>query len=184
MTNAKRNTKSIIALVVMSLLLVASIVLAATGAWFTDKVAEGSGSVNFGKIDIEYSTAFKFTEDATTVMPGDTLHINGVVTNKEEAAYLAVEISLTGVKEPKAIKKVVALDKKGTFDLATDLGEIKLTGDDYDNTYQGKAIAVSVKICAVQQKNVTLTDMAEAGYDEVVAYVTTNGTVQGPQAQI
>lgn len=182
MTNAKRNTKSIIALVVMSLLLVASILLAATGAWFTDKVADNSGTVNFGKINIEYTTPYSFTENGKTVMPGDTLHFAGVITNQEEDAYVAIEVSLTGVKSPISTKKVVELTKNGTIDLGTELGDIALTGDDYDNTYQGKPISVSVKVCAVQKKNITLTDMTATGYDEVVAYVTANADIQGPQA--
>lgn len=181
MTNAKRNTKSIIALVVMSLLLVASILLAATGAWFTDTVPDNSGSVNFGKIDIDYTTPYEFTQNGTIVMPGDTLHFEGEVTNKEEQAWVAVQISLTGVKAPISTDKVVKLDKNGTINLSTELGDIVLTGGDYKNDYQGKSIAVTVKVCAVQVKNVT--DITESStYADVLAYVTANGDIQGPQA--
>lgn len=181
MVNSKKNTKSIIALVVLSLLLIASICLAATGAWFTDKVGDETGSVNFGKINIDYTTPYKFTQDGTTVMPGDTLHFEGVVTNQEDEAWVAVQISLTGVKTPVNIDKVVKLAKNGTINLSTELGDIELKGEDYDNMYQGKQVAVTVKVCAVQAKNVT--DITETSkYADVWAYVNANAEVQGPQA--
>lgn len=188
MTNAKRNTKSIIALVVMSLLLVASILLAATGAWFTDKVADKTGTVNFGKINIEYSTTTPFSfaikdTEGTIVMPGDTLQFAGVIENKEEAAYVAIGVSFTGVESLTATKKVVQVAKGGTIDLSTELDDIVLTGENYKNNYQGKPISVTVTVCAVQAKNITLTGSDEAAkYDEVVAYVTANSDIQGPQA--
>ena len=189
MVSSKKNSKSIIALIVMALLLVASIALAATGAWFTDKLTDGGDTVNFGKIDIEYSTPFSLAGDPTLVMPGDALTVAGEIVNNEEAAYIAVKISVTGTKEAKnfyAVKKVAA---DGTITLASvvggegeNLGKIVLNGDDYDNTYQGKEISITVSVAAVQQANVTLTEANTVeAYNAAVAYVTTNGNVQGPQ---
>ena len=63
MVNSKKNTKSIIALVVLSLLLIASICLAATGAWFTANVADKSDTVKFGKIEM--------------AVDGGTFHVEG-----------------------------------------------------------------------------------------------------------
>ncbi len=53
MTNAK-NKKSVIAIIAMAFLLVASIVLAATGAWFTSTATDrtGNADVKFGKVAI------------------------------------------------------------------------------------------------------------------------------------
>ena len=50
----KTNKKSLVALVVMAFLLVASIVMAATGAWFTaSDNASGSEDIQFGKVAID-----------------------------------------------------------------------------------------------------------------------------------
>ena len=188
MVNSKKNTKSIIALVVLSILLIASICLAATGAWFTDKVADGDESVSFGKIDIEYKTAFSVTA-GSVVMPGDTITVNGEISNKEEAAYIGLDISVTVAGRKEALqseKKVVEVAKGDSLKLSNYVGEagaFTLTGADYNNSFQDKAVTVVVKICAVQQKNITLTGTTDAEkYTNLLSYVTTNGENQGPTA--
>lgn len=78
MANSK-NKKSVIALVVMALLLVASIVLAATGAWFTDKETGTSDkTLDFGKVDITLtnnleSATWSGLGTESKVMPGSKL---------------------------------------------------------------------------------------------------------------
>lgn len=67
-----KNKKSVIALVVMAFLLVASIVLAATGAWFTDKASgTGSADVTFGKVDVGVTGTATLTKAHTGTLTVD-----------------------------------------------------------------------------------------------------------------
>ena len=163
----KTNKKSLIAMIAMVVLLIASIAMGITGAWFTDKLDDKSSTLNFGKIDIEYSTEYSCTLDGQKVMPGDTLKFSGVITNKEEEAWVALQVAFTGVKGVTNVDKVTKLAKSGTIDLSTELTDIVLTGESYDNTYQGQTITVTVKVCAVQAKNIT---EAPVDYAAVAAY--------------
>ena len=53
MVNSKKMSKSSIAVIVLSILLVLSMILGLTGAWFTDKGSDKtSDSIKFGNIDI------------------------------------------------------------------------------------------------------------------------------------
>ena len=64
MVKSKKMSKSAIAIIVLSLLLVLSMVLGLTGAWFTDKVENSevsSGSLSFGKVDINGSGVYSIT---------------------------------------------------------------------------------------------------------------------------
>jgi len=107
MTSSKKNSKSIIALVVMSFLLVASIVLAATGAWFTSAARQHS-SLTFGTVEINamtpgndglVSATSHTTTNTNLLMPDDTLEINFTVDYAGTAnAYMLakVEVGITG----------------------------------------------------------------------------------------
>ena len=104
MTNSKKNSKSIIALIVMSFLLVASIVLAATGAWFTSQAKQDAGSLTFGTVVIGLDStaaadviATSETPNATELlMPGDTLEITFQVNYTGTAnAYVVAYVEVT-----------------------------------------------------------------------------------------
>lgn len=97
MVNSKKNTKSIIALVVLSLLLIASICLAATGAWFTDKKAGTGADVTFGTVNIQSSNGaveLVKAETAAIAMPGDKLNVTGAI-NNDGTAKIWVRYKLT-----------------------------------------------------------------------------------------
>ena len=80
MVNSKKKmNKSTVAIVVLALLLVLSLVLTATGAWFTDKDSKDQNSeLTFGKVSIALTGADTGTWSTSTlgkqdkVMPGST----------------------------------------------------------------------------------------------------------------
>ena len=176
MTNAKRNTKSIIALVVMSLLLVASIVLAATGAWFTDKIDQQTGSLSFGKIDIDaknFAVAASNTIDTdnTKLMPGSAINFEGTITNVKDDAYIAMKVVITfavdvDIKNPgegwtyDATAKTLTYETKatkiaaqtGSIELATVLAGIKVPTA-VGNTAAETDVTVTADAVAIQQAN-------------------------------
>lgn len=131
-----------------------------------------SKSVSFGKIDIDVSTAISVTAD-TTVMPGDTITVAGVVKNKEEKAYVGIKITVTGLSTDDcvAVDTVVTLDKDGTQDLASlvgTFGVITLTGANYGNTSTGRSVSVTIDIAAIQFKNI---NTAPTSYTNLVAII-------------
>lgn len=101
MTNSKKNSKSIIALVVMALLLVASIVLAATGAWFTANGATTEKPLKFGTVTIKGVTEDVVVKNTDTtlekLMPGSNL--SGKLTVEytgNAAAYIRYKVTVDG----------------------------------------------------------------------------------------
>ena len=174
MTNSKKNSKSIIALVVMALLLVASIVLAATGAWFTHKAEGDKQDFTFGKIQIAFGADNAYTLDekadlTAKVMPGCTIAFNGSVENKEEAAYVAVFVEATlpegltwadlGVTDP-STAKVYTL-AKGASQAIEATVTIPTTVSD-QTKLGGKVVSFKVSAYAIQQDHYTLTGADDA----------------------
>lgn len=193
MVNSK-NKKSVIALVVMALLLVASIVLAATGAWFTDKVDKASNDFTFGKIDIDLAAGAGFTLDdvavttAKTVLPGCEIKYNGTINNLADAAIVGVKVSATldeglawtdvGATDPSAYY-IYEMAKKETADVSQDVTvTITLPTSLKDQAkLNGKKITVSVEIVAIQQEHfkddATYKDLTtdQAKYDAIVTAI-------------
>jgi len=181
-TNSK---KSVIALVVMAILLVLSMAMTITGAWFTDSLSQQTGSLTFGKIDIEwnatngYSFTYDCEDESLPVMPGCTLTLAGVIDNKEEAAYVAYKVSLAfsvdvGLTAPEgwtysnktlSIDKVVAVDAAGTLDIGMTVEIPELLG----NAAQGATATFTLDVAAVQQAHMA---SAPADYAAVVALAT------------
>jgi len=122
MVNSKKNSKSLIALVVMAFLLVASIVLAATGAWFTGNASKSTDDFGFGKIAISIPTlevspvrtldGSGDTITLDTIMPGDQLDISGSIKNLNQKAYVAYKATI-----------VITLADAGATAAAADLGD-------------------------------------------------------------
>ena len=99
MVNSKKSSKSLIALVVMAILLVASIVLGATGAWFTSYRNVSPEDLTFGNIEIEAAQATMVAKSVSTqttdlLMPGDKLEIAFSVENVGNAAWIAANVTV------------------------------------------------------------------------------------------
>ncbi|MGN1213100.1 MAG: hypothetical protein ACI4TZ_03560 [Christensenellales bacterium] len=87
MVNSKKMSKSSIAVIVLSILLVLSMILGLTGAWFTASTdgIDGSANGNFGTVDIAQSEdAYKATWSQTStgtvegkLLPGSKLTLSG-----------------------------------------------------------------------------------------------------------
>ena len=78
-----KNKKSLVALVVMAFMLVASITMAATGAWFTDQATGTSSKITFGTVsfsaeEANVTTTIKNLYANTTdlVMPGSEITVS------------------------------------------------------------------------------------------------------------
>ncbi|MGN1222856.1 MAG: hypothetical protein ACI4T1_01860 [Christensenellales bacterium] len=172
--NKMKNKKSLVALVVMAFMLVASITMAATGAWFTDQATAISGTqLDFGKIVLSGETgtvtaATVKTETTDLLMPGDTLTINFSATNDEQAAYWIADVTVTLTNTTADDTAFAALD--GTYGADSKVTtaqtvaaaesisgtiELELTGATYGNDYQGATVTVTVTLKAVQQENLT-----------------------------
>ena len=190
-----KSKKSVIALVVMAILLVLSMAMTITGAWFTDYLDQETDSLEFGKIDIEWnaSNGYSFTydceEEGLPVMPGCVLTLEGTIDNLEEKAYIGykmtiaftkdVEIVLTSEQEAAgwsytgntlSIDEVVVKDSNESVVLDTTFAIPETLG----NAAQGATAEVTLDVAAVQFVHVDGT--GDAGvpttYDEVKAFAT------------
>ena len=156
-TNSK---KSVIALVVMAILLVLSMAMTITGAWFTDKVTNGNaGELDFGKIEltgVDAVSVAKAQDDCSDLMPGCSLAVSGTVTNAGEKAYVAYELTIT-FEEDVATPGVAANDPvelPENFTLPTTIG----------NNAQESTVSASITVAAVQYEHMTT---APADYAEL-----------------
>ena len=118
MVNSKKMSKSSIAVIVLSILLVLSLILGFTGAWFTDKKDSGTdnnGTLTFGKIALS-SVATNIADVKTweKALPGDSKDLTGtvVVEGGSEAMYVLVTATSTGsgLKVAKGGANVLALN--------------------------------------------------------------------------
>lgn len=185
MVNSKKMHKSTVAVILLSLLLVLSLVLTVTGAWFTDKdSASGTTSLDFGKVDVAAGTVTLTPTLATTgkLQPGDTITVSGTVSS---TSTVPLWVRATAVVEIKLGSTVVSASTYGITGASvafTGLGTKDTTVDGYaweagnknsalsatitmptDNTSfnalngnaQKLTVTVTVKIAAVQSGNIT-----------------------------
>ena len=163
MVNSKKNTKSIIALVVLSLLLIASICLAATGAWFTDKKAGTGVDVTFGTVNIQNSDgAVTVTMADAVAMPGDKLNVTGAIKN-DGTAKIWVRYKLThNYTTEDALKTELDKAFTGAYTYVTDAvaagASSNLTGSvtipvELGNAAQGATFKVTLEMEAIQWAN-------------------------------
>lgn len=169
MTNSKKNSKSIIALVVMALLLVASIVLAATGAWFTANGATTEKPLEFGTVSIKGVTedvVVKNTIDTelTKLMPGSNL--SGKLTVEytgNAAAYIRYKVTVGGDGAGFVTLTLADADTDGwvyaetaaSTNLVADVaGSVATT---VGNDAQGKAVTIKFDVEAIQKANTAAT---------------------------
>ncbi len=179
MVNSKKMSKSSIAVIVLSILLVLSLILGFTGAWFTDKDAKSEQTINFGTIDVALDgtsdIGFKNGDGSALtkpLMPGDKVMAKAVVKNTGAEAYYVVRILVSaqvkGAEEAATAKyyvlngdkaveasatvmpKLAATTGTATIDLSMDLD-----GAVYGNDYQGGKAVVSCEVRAIQAKNLT-----------------------------
>ena len=127
----KTNKKSLVALVVMAFLLVASIVMAATGAWFTaSDNASGSEDIQFGKVAIDVAewddtdgwSNLGLTDGAENLhaMPGSIYTGKFVISNAgdEDVYYkvtaISVKVSYEGADVTNVLSSYITIDGDDT----------------------------------------------------------------------
>ena len=177
MTNAK-NKKSVIAIIAMAFLLVASIVLAATGAWFTAKAsANKDETIKFGTVTISLTekTTGAWTTQSTVEgekMPGDSYSVAYTLKNtgSQDVYYKATAtVTLKQGEEVKTITGItVKLDAATATAVSGDIYELAANAErdftgsielskDLLNEHQGKTYTVSfvINVEAVQKANFT-----------------------------
>lgn len=167
MVNSKKMSKSTIAVILLSLLLCLSLVLTATGAWFTDKEAGTPDGINFGIVDITVAEGGSFglvTGDErvdTEAMPGDKIdyHLTVSLAGESHPVYYIYKITVTvnGEVVSESDWSTAALLES---DSATIGGEYELSTS-LDNTYQGAAITFAYEVRAMQSANVENADAAQ-----------------------
>lgn len=194
MVKSKKMSKSTVAIVLLSLLLVLSLILTATGAWFTYKADNAGGSatggytfrdnamsVAFGDLSSDFGKVYRGAEevtDHTDIMPGDVI----------KGGSLVATFTLPTGKTAYAIYKEGAGEWKNASDksdasttnlttvanaetLTFEVSDLVLTGANYDNSKQGTGIDVSqftigaLTIRMIQSENLT----AEAAYQLLIA---------------
>ena len=169
MVNSKKMSKSSIAVIVLSILLVLSLILGFTGAWFTDKKDGDEITKNFGTVELnvaatEFGKVTRVSNEAGEVtgkiMPGDTIGYSLTVTKAEgsEDFWFAVTVTIKGLEED-ITTTISAENVKDSAKDSVVTGNVELTGATYGNTYQGKTVTLSYVVYAVQKANVaTATD--------------------------
>lgn len=147
MIKSRKFSKLSLAVIVLSLLLVFSLVMGLTGAWFTDvKTNNGGVSMNFGHItlNVNNTTNFGFLNGDSSaltepLMPGDKVKATLSVSNAGEAAYVVVYVGLkfskTGEADRFALNKWYYYGDKniGTEAETHDYDLIEVTFDGEEN---------------------------------------------------
>lgn len=179
MVNNKKMSKSTIAVILLSLLLCLSLILTATGAWFTDKDNGAGKELVFGQVEIAvndatdgcgYSAAKRSAKvEGVDIMPGDTLAAKFKVSNTYEPVYIKITMGLTGAEvgsgtltlaEPAGTSKLVydstnkcyyaAIDKATSESYELDA---KIDEVAFENHYQDKTVKFTLLVEAIQQAN-------------------------------
>lgn len=125
MVNSKKMSKSSIAVIVLSILLVLSLILGFTGAWFTDSAKSGdkNADIDWGTVKVQYNEntegtgkwLSKDSAEVTTVLPGDRYALKGTI--KFEGAdsdmYMLVKVITPNAGALSEYVKVSALTITG-----------------------------------------------------------------------
>ena len=195
MVKSKKMSKTSIAVIVLALLLVLSLVMGMTGAWFTAKTDNGEGiSIQFGVISMDAEgseVAFKrgnaaLAPDEDYLMPGDKVNVELSVENTGyEAVYYAVNLEINGTAadvDPHwyvvvsgelvelTTSNIQTLDAEDTLEIDA---SILLDGDlVYGNEYQDTTVTVAYEVRFLQTTNLDATDDAA----KIVAILTGDST--------
>ena len=170
MVKNKKMSKTSIAVIVLALLLVFSLVMGMTGAWFTDKADNSSSGVEltFGTVVLDVDTddfgdVTRVSNTAGAVagdlMPGDTVSYALTVDGASgcEDFWFAVVINTEGAAADmeSGLNDLTTADVKSWTGSAVAVsGSLLLTGATYGNAYQGQTLTLTYTVVAVQKANV------------------------------
>ena len=165
MVNSKKMSKSTVAIVLLSLLLVLSLILTATGAWFTDSKTSQDKDLSFGTLKLDAITldgvavANKIDTDNINLMPGSTISGTVSVRNSgNSAAWLRYKVTFSGegaefltLEEGAGEYKYVATALEGGA--STEIGIAASVAKTVGNGAQGKPVKIVIVVEALQQAN-------------------------------
>ena len=186
MVNSKKMSKSSIAVIVLSILLVLSLILGFTGAWFTDSKNSGEGKdVTYGLVKIgdvsadAISVTNTIADVDTLAMPGSVVAVKATVKNESTATiYARYKIAVSGdaadkltfegadedgwyyVEGTLAAGKDVEVDKSCTIPTT-------LTDNPANPTIEGKSAKLVLTVEVIQAANTAAT--AKAAFAKVNA---------------
>lgn len=163
MVKSKKMSKSTVAIVLLSLLLVLSLILTATGAWFTD-TKSADKDITFGTLKLDAITmdgvAVENTIETANVhlMPGSTVSGQVAVKNSgNSAAWLRYKITVTvegagdisfeNSGDYQYVEAALAGGATANIDISTTVATT------VGNTAQGKEVKVQIVVEALQQAN-------------------------------
>lgn len=173
-----KNKKSLVALVVMAFMLVASITMAATGAWFTDKDESAVKELSFGTLNITSVTENVAVHNEvdtglTELMPGSTLSGKLTITYTGTAkAYIRYKVTKVGAGAEYVIFTLAGASEDGwvytTSDaVATPIDISASVANTVDNNAQGKPVTIKFEVEALQQANTTGGNTADGAWNGV-----------------
>jgi uncharacterized repeat protein (TIGR01451 family) len=198
MVKSKKMSKTGIAVIVLALLLVLSMVMGLTGAWFTDKADGEAQTVHFGSILVGLSgDSFTTTRaivnsdsETTLVMPGDKVHYAATVTNSgENDLYYLIQVVFVDSVNPTGGFGVdgyytdgSSKDANGTSQVVTaakliphgntgNTDSVDLVIDvptSTGNSYQHATLQATLTVYTIQAANIA---SAEAAYSELTSLV-------------
>jgi len=144
MVNSKKSTKSIVALVVMAFLLIASIALAATGAWFTDS-ATGTDNGVWGEVSLASDSITVTVNDLA--LPGDKIVENAKIAYTGDVdAWYKVEVQATGITAPATVYGEAKVGDE------ISIADITIPSDlTYETVNAGDAVSVTVTVTVIQK---------------------------------
>ena len=187
MKKSKKLGLQSLALVLMSLVLVAGVAFGMTGAWFNDQKATGDETVVLGNgvyLEMAATGANYFvvtgkdhegnevTRSNDKVFPGDTINFSATINlaDNSEAAMVRYKVTISGDIEASidgytndawtTPVYVTAADEAHVIAL-----EVVLTGTAYDNDHAGDQLVIKVEVQATQAANYD-----EANFDHVASY--------------
>ena len=139
MVKNKKLSKSSIAIIVLALLLIASLVMGMTGAWFTSRPGQkSSGTLKFGTVVLEVEGNWAAVTDTTNhpylqttnLMPGDTVNGRFDLTNTGDEAYVFMVYGGT------VVRTFASLTAEEKAQLVTDLEVANVEALTEENTLE------------------------------------------------
>ena len=186
MVKSKKMSKTSIAVIVLALLLVLSLVMGMTGAWFTAKQGSASdtqldfGRVvlnvtggSFGQVTHAAANADAAYETDVEIMPGDTINysINVAKGANSEDFYYRIFVVVSGVESGDYTADTTVYDTTAEGWNGAHNGTVELLGSKYGNTYQGQHITLSYQVRAIQKANISAADAAKYLASEEAGFI-------------
>ena len=115
MVNSKKMSKSSIAVIVLSILLVLSLILGFTGAWFTDKAdkSESDATIHWGAVRVAYTAGegskWTVADVSKNVLPGDKYDMSGTISFTDATVEMYMLVTVENGSVAEALKQYITI---------------------------------------------------------------------------